>query len=127
MTNKDEKTKILLEAVEQGSSKWKSAFNSGDSKGCADQYEKEAVMEARPFGTFTGHEEIMGFWQKLIDDGFSDIEYFDTKIEPVDEKSAILKSNWKMNKAKGIIHKELWVIQPDGSAKLHIDIFEAIP
>ena len=41
-------------------------------------YEESAVMNARPFGTFTGTEEILAFWQKLIDDGFADVEY----IEP---------------------------------------------
>ena len=29
-----------------------------------------------------------------------------------------------MNKASGVIHKELWVIQEDGSAKLREDHFE---
>ncbi len=30
-----------------------------------------------------------------------------------------------MNKASGVIHKELWVLQPDGTAKLREDYFEA--
>ncbi|ESA32587.1 hypothetical protein N836_25055 [Leptolyngbya sp. Heron Island J] len=30
-----------------------------------------------------------------------------------------------MNKAHGVIHKELWVLQVDGTAKLREDIFEA--
>ena len=30
-----------------------------------------------------------------------------------------------MGKAKGVIHKELWVIQNDGIAKLREDDFEA--
>ena len=81
-------------------------------------------MSAKPFGTFYGIEEIKAFWQKLIDDGFSDVEYIDPEIEVVDESSAVLKSGWKMNKAQGIITRELWVLQPDGSAKLRIDEFE---
>ena len=68
----DPKT-TLLEAVKSASEKWKSAFNSGNAIGCADMYEGSAVMHARPFGTFTGTEEILGFWQKLIDDGFADV------------------------------------------------------
>ena len=88
-------------------------------------YEESAVMNARPFGTFTGTEEILAFWQKLIDDGFADVEYIEPKIEIIDDTSAILKSGWKMNKASGVIHKELWVLQSDGTAKLREDDFEA--
>ena len=82
-------------------------------------------MHARPFGSFTGTAEIQGFWQKLIEDGFSDVEYIDPRIEVVDQASAILVSGWKMNKASGVIHKELWVLQEDGTAKLREDDFEA--
>lgn len=121
-------SKPLLEIVQQGSETWKAAFNRGDAAGCAGQYEADAVMVAKPFGTFTGTEEITGFWQKLIDDGFSDVDYVaPTELKPVDDKSMILTSNWKMNKAKGVITKELWVVQDDGSAKLRVDHFEAIP
>jgi len=31
-----------------------------------------------------------------------------------------------MNKAGGVIHKELWVLQEDGNAKLREDDFEAM-
>ena len=116
---------IVLSAVNKASSQWKSAFNSGDAVGCATHYEKDAVMHARPFGIFTGTAEIQGFWQKLIDDGFSNVEYVEPKIEVVDEIRAILTSDWAMNKAAGVIHKELWVLQEDGTAKLREDDFEA--
>ena len=33
-------------------------------------YESDAVMNAKPFGTFKGREDIAGFWCKLVDDGF---------------------------------------------------------
>ncbi|GJL79916.1 MAG: hypothetical protein NPINA01_29050 [Nitrospinaceae bacterium] len=46
-------------------------------------------------------------------------------IEVIDGTSAILTSGWKMNKASGVIHKELWVIQQNGTAKLREDDFEA--
>lgn len=120
-----EQNASLLRAVKKASEQWKSAFNSGSAAGCAAQYEKEAVMHARPFGTFTGTDEITAFWQKLIDDGFSDVDYIDPKIEIVDAATAILTSGWKMNKASGVIHKELWVLQEDGSARLREDDFEA--
>lgn len=119
-----QKTAVLAK-INAASEQWKSAFNSGDAAGCAAQYESDAVMYARPFGTFTGVTEIQGFWQQLIEDGFSDVEYIDPEIEVINGTSAILKSNWKMNKASGVIHKELWVLQKDGTAKLREDDFEA--
>ena len=121
----EEKRQIVLSALKDASEKWKTAFNKGDAEGCASQYESDAVMTAKPFGTFSGTEEIRAFWQKLIDDGFSDVEYIDPEIEVIDESSAVLSSEWKMNKAKGVITKELWVLQSDGTAKLRIDEFEA--
>ena len=121
----NEQKAAVLEATQKASEQWKSAFNSGNAAGCADQYEANAVMHARPFGTFTGTAEIQAFWQKLIDDGFADVEYVDPQIEVVDGASAILTSHWKMNKARGVIHQELWVLQADGTAKLREDDFEA--
>lgn len=121
----NEQNTSALNAVHTASASWKSAFNSGDAAGCSNQYEKSAVMHARPFGTFTGTEEIQRFWQGLIDDGFSDVDYIDPKVDVLDEASAILTSGWKMNKAAGVIHKELWILQPDGTAKLREDDFEA--
>lgn len=115
----------VLKAVNEASKKWKTAFNTGDASGCAAQYEDNAIMHARPFGTFTGTVEIEGFWKKLIEDGYSNVDYIEPNIEVIDEKSALLKSGWKMNKAKGVIHKELWVLQSDGTAKLREDDFEA--
>ena len=124
--NIKEQNAIVLNAVNIASEKWKFSFNSGDAAGCASQYEDSAIMNARPFGTFTGVNEIQAFWQQLIDDGFSDVNYVDPKIEVVDETSAILTSGWKMNKASGVIHRELWVLQENDVAKLREDDFEAM-
>lgn len=121
----DDERATLLAAVDKASALWRSAFNSGDALGCANQYESNAVMHARPFGTFAGTTEIQSFWQQLIDDGFSDVEYIEPVIVVVDATSAVLSAGWKMNKAGGVIHKELWVLQADGSAKLREDDFEA--
>lgn len=115
----------VLQAVNIASGKWKAAFNSGDYVGCAAQYEVDAVMNAMPFGQFKGREAIQGFWQQLIADGFSDVDYVEPSIEVLDENSAVLKSGWKMNKAAGVITNELWVLQNDGTAKLREDDFEA--
>ena len=122
----EEQKAAVLEATKRASEQWKSAFNSGDAAGCAAQYEENAVMRAKPFGTFTGTTEIQAFWQKILDDGFSDVEYLEPSIKVVDETSAVLTASWKMNKAKGVIHQELWVLQEDGTAKLREDDFEAI-
>ena len=87
--------------------------------------EVDAVMNAMPFGQFTGREAIQGFWQQLVADGFSNVDYVEPSIEVINENSAVLKSGWKMNKASGVITNELWVIQSDGTAKLREDDFEA--
>jgi len=100
-------SETVLNAVRKASTQWKSTFNSGEAKGCSEQYENNAVMHARPFGTFTGVLEIQSFWQQLIEDGFSDVEYINPIIEMINETSALLTSDWKMNKANGVIHKEL--------------------
>lgn len=116
----------LETTVQQASQAWQLAFNSGDAAGCAAQYEADAVMEARPFGTFTGQAEIQAFWQKLIDDGFTDVEYLEPNIQVIDATSARLTARWTMNNASGVIHQELWVLQADGTAKLRADDFEAL-
>lgn len=122
----DENRTVVLDAVKASSEKWKAAFNSQDAAGCAAMYEPHAVMHARPFGTFTGREEIAGFWAKLIQDGFADVEYVEPRIEVVDESTALLTSQWRMNQAKGVIHRELWVLGEDGVARLREDDFEAL-
>ena len=121
----EEQKAALLQAVQDASERWKNAFNSGDAAGCAGQYEADATMHARPFGTFTGTEEIQAFWTKLIADGFAEVAYLDPKVEVLDAERALLSSGWEMNKARGVIHKELWVLQEDGTAKLREDDFEA--
>lgn len=112
--------------ISEGSEKWKAAFNAGDAAGCAAQYEDDAIMHARPFGTFNGTTDIQIFWQNLMTDGYADVEYIDLEIEVLDDTTAVLSSKWRMNKASGVIHKELWVIQEDGHAKLREDDFEVI-
>lgn len=123
--HQNDQTSALLAAVDEASARWKKAFNVGDAQGCTAQYEATATMRAIPFGSFMGHDNIQRFWQQLIDDGFSDVVYIDPKIDVLNETTAVLTSKWKMNKAHGVIHKELWVLQSDGTAKLREDIFEA--
>lgn len=122
----DEQKTAVLEATKTASERWQSAFNAGDAATCADQYEQTAIMHARPFGTFSGTAEIQAFWEQLIADGFTNVEYLNPHIEVIDSTRAILKSHWRMNKASGVIHKELWVLQEDGTVKLREDDFEAV-
>ncbi len=124
MISEKQKT-VLIDAINTASTNWQTAFNSGDAVSCAAQYKNNAVMHARPFATFTGTNEIQTFWQNLINDGFSDVEYIEPNIEALDETSVVLTSAWKMNKAHGVIYRELWVLQNDGSTMLRIDDFEA--
>ena len=112
-------------ATRLASRQWQAAFNAGDAAGCASCYEETAVMVAEPFGTYTGRAEIQAFWEKLIADGFKDVNYVDPKLEVLDDRSACLSSGWTMNNARGVITKELWVLQEDGRALLREDHFAA--
>ncbi len=115
----------LETAVKEASKRWQAAFNAGDAEGCANCYEANAIMEAKPFGTYNGRAEILEFWQMLIREGFTDVEYINPKIVAAGDSSAILSSDWKMNKAHGKITKELWALQPDGTALIREDYFSA--
>lgn len=117
----------LISRTIEASEKWRAFFNQGNAAGCASMYEEGAEMIANPFGTYTGRQEIEAFWQNLIDQGFSDVTYIDPEIEPLDDNSTVLTSGWKMNKGQGVITRELWVAQPDGSMLLREDHFEAQP
>lgn len=112
------------QATRDASKRWQDFFNSGNAAGCASCYENDALMSAQPFGEFTGRETIQNFWQNLMNEGFAEVEYINAKITVVDENSALLTSDWRMNKAHGIITKELWVRQQDGSMALREDYFE---
>lgn len=114
----------VLDACKAGISAWQKAFNSQDAVGCAEQYAEGTVMEARPFGTFIGREEIQSFWQNIIDQGFSEVDYSDVQWEAEGEDGFILSAQWTMNKAFGVVHREHWKIQEDGKARLVFDDFE---
>ncbi len=114
----------VLEACKKGIAAWQQAFNSQDAKGCAQQYEVDCVMQAKPFGTFEGREAIQAFWQNIIDQGFADVDYTDVTWEAEGEDGYILTSSWTMNKAFGVVHREHWKVGADGSAKLVSDDFE---
>ncbi len=118
-------SKVLLDAINLASEQWQAAFNTGNACACAALYEPQAVMHAKPFGTYSGTDEIRSFWQHLIVAGYTNIQYIEPNIDIIDSHSAVLSSQWSMNKAAGEIYKELWVLQSDGTAKLREDEFEA--
>ncbi|PKH08148.1 nuclear transport factor 2 family protein [Moritella sp. Urea-trap-13] len=113
-----------LLACKAGIAAWQTAFNNQDAAACAAQYEEGTVMHARPFGTFTGREEIQTFWQGIIDQGFSYVDYTEVEWTAMNDDSYVLTAKWTMNKAFGVVHHEQWRIQADGSALLAADDFE---
>jgi ketosteroid isomerase-like protein len=114
----------LLAKCQAGISTWQLAFNRQDAAGCAARYTVDSVMDARPFGTFTGRQEIQAFWQGIMDKGFADVEYTNINWEAAEDQGYILSSSWTMNKAFGVVHREHWVIEEDGEARLLSDDFE---
>lgn len=114
----------VLERCKQGIALWQQAFNKQDAAGCAAQYTQDCEMIARPFGVFKGKEAILGFWQDIIDKGFKNVEYSNVEWQPCGDDGFILTSKWTMDKAFGVVHKEHWVVQSDGVAKLVFDDFE---
>lgn len=113
----------VLQRCQAGIDGWQTAFNNQDAAGCAAQYCANAVMHAQPFGTFNGREEIQAFWQGIIDQGFTEVDYTDVTWEEA-EGGYILSANWTMNKAFGVVHREHWVVEEDGKARLIDDDFE---
>lgn len=114
----------VLDACQAGLAAWKQAFNNQDAAGCAAQYNDNCVMDARPFGTFEGREAIQAFWQNIIDQGYCDVAYSDEKWEAIGDDGYLLSSSWTMNKAFGVVHREHWVVESDGRARLISDDFE---
>ncbi len=114
----------ILQACKKGIADWQAAFNSQDAAGCAAQYDESCTMTARPFGEFTGKDDIQAFWQGIIDQGFKDVAYSDVTWVAEGDNGYILTSSWTMNKAYGVVHREHWVVAADGLARLISDEFE---
>lgn len=118
-------TDNILALCKEGINAWTIAFNNQDAAGCAARYSENCVMEAKPVGTFTGREAIQACWQQIMDQGFADVSYSDTVwTKAEDDEGYILTSKWEMNKAFGVVHKEHWVVEADGLARLKSDSFE---
>jgi len=116
--------KTILDLCKDGINAWQTAFNNQDAAKCAALYTKECIMEAKPLGIFTGRAEIQNCWQNIIDQGFSGVQYSNVNWEKSQDGGYILTSSWEMNKAFGVVHREHWIIELDGKARLKSDSFE---
>jgi pimeloyl-ACP methyl ester carboxylesterase len=116
-------TKKIEKEVLKASQNWIANFNKGDTITVSEAYTKNALMVAKPFGTFKGKKAIEAFWTPFIKSGATDLKYTNTKIKVVTKNKAILSSDWKMNVGKGIITNETW-IKKGGIWKLSEDYFE---
>jgi ketosteroid isomerase-like protein len=108
------------------SKKWVEDFNNRNIKGCVDAYTIDAVVNARPMGTFKGIDQIEGFWRPFIETGAGELEYSNVVLAVENDNMVLLKADWKMNVGHGVIIQERWVKQPDGNWLLEYDDFEVL-
>ena len=105
---------------------WIEAFNRGDVDACVAGYLADAVIEARPLGTFQGLAAIDGFWRPFMQQGAGALEYHDVHLRRVDAATVILSANWTMNVGAGIISCERWVKGVEHGWQLQEDRFEIL-
>ncbi|WP_198553856.1 alpha/beta fold hydrolase [Tenacibaculum sp. Bg11-29] len=117
--------KKVEKEVLKASKNWISNFNKGNTVEVGKAYTTDAVMVAKPFGTFEGRKAISKFWTPFVKSGVTDLKYTNTKIKTVSETEAIISSNWSMNVGEGIITNETWV-KTNGIWQLRKDHFEVI-
>jgi ketosteroid isomerase-like protein len=104
---------------------WIENFNKGNIQYCIDAYTHNAIIRIKNVGEFKGKKAISIFWNDLTKNA-NHIEYSNTSIKVINEKTIHLSSDWKMNIAEGIITLEEWVKQEDNSWKLVEDEFEIL-
>ena len=49
-------------------------------------------MRTEPFGQFACRKTIQEFWQNLVHEGYSDVEYIGPQFTIIDSSSGLLKS-----------------------------------
>ena len=108
------------------SQQWIANFNKGDIDACVAGYLPDAIMEAKPMGTFKGTQAIDGFWRPFMSSGAKGLVYQDIQLEVIDESTAHLSANWQMNVGQGVITLEKWVKQSNGQWLLAHDAFEIL-
>ncbi|MEM7007695.1 MAG: nuclear transport factor 2 family protein [Thermodesulfobacteriota bacterium] len=114
--------KIEAEVLER-SRKWIQDFNNKNVKACVDAYTADAVMNARPMGTFNGIGEIEGFWKPFIESGAGELEYSNVVVAVENENTVLLRADWTMNIGRGVVIQERWV-KKNGKWHLEHDDFE---
>ncbi|NQY30363.1 MAG: MBL fold metallo-hydrolase [Flavobacteriaceae bacterium] len=117
---------IAEQEVLKASSVWIKNFNKGNVDYCVNHYTKDAVMTAKPFGTFKGGTAIDGFWDPFVKSGAGYLVYRNTIVKEINLTTVHLSSNWSMNVGEGIITKEEWVKGTDNVWLLKIDNFEVL-
>lgn len=110
-------------AALKASEAWIAAFNRNDANACAESYMQDAIMEAKPFGTYRGREAIRAFWRDLIGKGARNLRYSQIKAEQVDAHTVLISAHWSMNIGGGFISVERWIAH-DGRWVLAEDRFE---
>ncbi len=118
-----DRDKIRKEVLES-SQNWIANFNNGDARACIDAYTIDAVLYAKPFGTFRGIQEIESFWKPFIETGAGDLEYSNVSVAIENETTVLLTADWNMNVGRGIITMERWVKRGEGKWLLEFDDFE---
>ena len=116
-------TQKVEKEVLKASENWISHFNKGNTTEIANAYTEDAIMVAKPFGTFEGRKAISEFWTPFVESGAKDLKYTNTKVKIVSKTEAVISSEWSMNVGKGIITNETW-IKVNGNWKLKEDHFE---
>ena len=117
---------MSVKAIEAATESWATAFNRGDAAGCAAHYHPEARLHGQPFPANEGRDSIEVFWQKLIEEGYTDVRYLDRQIELTPAGSAIVTSPWSMNRARGMITREEWQKDSTGKWLIMSDEFEIL-
>jgi ketosteroid isomerase-like protein len=116
----------LRNEVLTASHQWIANFNNGKVDACVAAYLPNAIMEAKPLGTFTGTQEIEAFWHPFITSEATSLEYQEVSLEIINETTVHLSAKWRMNVGHGVITLEKWVKQPNGQWLLGHDAFEVL-
>lgn len=114
----------VRDEVFAASQQWIANFNRGDVDACVGAYTADAVIKAKPLGTFQGTQAIDDFWRPFMKSEPGELVYRNVKLEVIDEQTAVLSADWSMAVGCGVITKEQWVKQTDGRWLLEEDHFE---
>ncbi len=108
------------------SRQWIASFNRGDVDACVAGYKSDAVVNAKPYGSFQGTEAIDGFWRPFMGSGAGDLVYSNVQVRAIDDQTVVLSADWSMNVGSGVTTLERWEKQPDGEWLLEQGDFEVL-